>query len=835
MCDLGCKRYMAAGYISTLCLFCSTLLAGITGTISGVVRDRDTGQVLPGAQIRVEGTTSGAMADKNGYYIIHNLPAGVYDVSVTMIGYAKVTVRNVQVNVDLNTELNFDLVTQVLRLEEVVVTEKKSLIHPEITSSTYFVSGEAINEQLPVDSYREAIALLPGVVGDHFRGGRETDVVYMVDGLPIQGTLSREISSYFPNGSIVEMMVQTGGYAAEYGNATSGIVNVVTKDGRNKVEGGVKFYTDFVNTGLTDNDNTRRFEFNVGGPLTFGFGGPIIDANYFVSADLNLSDTAFGEQLRQAFDSPVFKNLNLNTKLSFDLSKNTLLSFQGLLSNWSWRKFDPQWAQNVDGLAKHKHFSHRISASLTHTFSPELFASVRLGRYSYKRIVEGAADGEPTLVFQNPNDPTSPVVQGQQPWDEDSKERIHILKFDLVGRVRPEHLLKVGLEYQDYDVRSRSVRFDYLAVPRQNTLVFNRSANTVNYKPRIFSVYAQDKVEYKGVTANLGFRYEIFSPHVRIEELPDRFQDLRQKLGLPPARERAQTDQVLSPRIGISFPLSEHERLHVNYGWYYQMPELFYYYLNRDTNLDGYLPLLGSTDLEPVRTISSEFSYKRRVAEDLLFVLTGFIKRFDHLVDTQTFVLPDSTVSGEVQSIGLSEYSSSARGQASGFEVTLQKQVTPAVSARVSYTYMKARGTSSAAEDNFRRAVAGKPAPKGTQFPLSWDQRHSLILDARYETLRLDVSVLYRLFSPLPFTTPGSPTPNNARLSWRHILDLRVKFKSDGVLGGTLYPFLEVRNLLNEKNVINAPDDTGVRAYRLFDPINSNYGRRLRLGLALNF
>ncbi|MFQ5772849.1 MAG: hypothetical protein ACE5HX_20095, partial [bacterium] len=155
------------------------------------------------------------------------------------------------------------------------------------------------------------------------------------------------------------------------------------------------------------------------------------------------------------------------------------------------------------------------------------------------------------------------------------------------------------------------------------------------------------------------------------------------------------------------------------------------------------------------------------------------------------------------------------------------------LSGRVSYTYMKAKGTSSTAEDGFTLAIMGAPPSQKIEFPLSWDQRHSVILDADYESNKLQINALYRLFSPLPFTTSGSATPNDARLSWRHILDVKVKLKTFNMLGGKLMPFFEIRNLFNEENVINKADDSGVRAYRLFDPINSNFGRRLRLGMTL--
>jgi outer membrane receptor for ferrienterochelin and colicin len=818
-------------------LFAAAAYGGITGTISGVVKDKDTGSVLPGAQIVVEGTTAGSMADKNGYFFIQNLPAGTYDVKVLMIGYAEFMYRQVQVNVDITTTLNPRLSTKVLTMEEVTVTNKRELIQSEMTSSSYFVSGKEISDDLPVDSFQEAASLLPGMVGNHFRGGRETDVIYMVDGLPIQGALSREISSYFPNSSIVEMMVQTGGFSAEYGHASSGIVNVVTKDGYNEVKSEVRVFSDFVDTGLTGSDNTRRLDINVGGPMTLGFGGPLIDAQYFISADLNLSDTPYKEQMRDAFDWPIFSNVNLNSKLRFEIGNNTRLSLQGLLSNWKWRQFDSRWQENLEGLAKHSHNSHRLSASLTHAFSSKFYASLAVAHYAYKRSVLGADETQdPEIEFQDENDASSLILSGTEPWNEETREKVRQAKFDLVGQVHPYHLLKAGIDFQHYNLNSQSIRFDPISrLGQVGGIAFNETNYDYQYSPRFVAVYLQDQIDYKGIAANIGVRYDLFAPNIAIDESPaNDVRQFRSLFDVPTVGTRSEKYAPLSPRLGVSLPLSETERLHLNYGWYYQMPSLYYVYSNAERELDGYLPFAGNLELEPIKTISSEFSYKKIVNDDLLFVFTGFTKQFSNLIDTRTFILPDSLITTATQTVGFAEYTNSATGRASGFEMTFQKRLTDQLSGRLSYTYMKANGTSSTAEDDYQLAITGAPNQEKTEVPLSWDQRHSMILGVDYDTNLLQINAIYRLFSPLPFTTPGSAIPNNARQSWRNILDLRIKFKSYSALGGQLVPFVDIRNVFDEENVVNVQDETGIRAYRLFDPMSTNFGRRLRVGMKLD-
>lgn len=813
------------------------LYAGITGSISGYVIDQETGNPLPGAAIEVEETTVGAMADKNGFFMIHNLPAGTYDVSANMIGYIRSTIQNVKINVDLVTELTFELSTEILQFDEIVITKQRDLIQKDITSSTYFITEEDINDKLPIDSYREAISLLPGVVGNHIRGGRENDALYLLDGLPIQGSLSREISSAFPNSSIVEMMVQTGGFSAEYGQAGSGVINIVSKEGKNEVEGGLHIYSDFFDTGIFGNDNSRRLEMNVGGPLTIGLGGPVINSNYFISADLNLSDTHWREQMRSAFDAPIFENYNINSKLSIDVTGNTKLALQGLVSNWNWRKFDPQWRKNLQGLAEHQHNSYRISANLTHSFSPKLFTSLRLATYWYNKHVLGSVDEESAnLVFEDPTNADSPILQGIQPWQEATKEKMQILKFDLVGKISTNHLLKTGFEVQDYELTSQSQRLT--AIPLPASIGFNRVDDGFEYFPKFYSLYAQDSFEWKRASLNMGVRYDHFRPRVIVKDISSEFDEIRAVVkGLPTSKESTNYTTI-SPRIGVSVPLSDKESFLLNYGWFYQMPPLFYLYSNAEQRVNGPLPILGNVDLEPIRTIASELSYKRVFSNDILLTITAFSKKFTNLIDTQTFILPDSLIGPETTRLGFSRYTNSAFGRARGLEISAQKKLTNRLSGRVSYTFMKAQGTSSSAEDEFKAAISGGKNGDNeiakVEYPLSWDQRHSIVMNGDYQNEKWHVNVLLRLFSPLPFTEPGSVVINNARSSWRKFLDMKIIRKTK-VLNGRLRYYFEVRNLLNENDLINGFDEQGVNAYKLFDPFSMDLGRRLRLGMTIDF
>ena len=78
----------------------------------------------------------------------------------------------------------------------------------------------------------------------HIRGGRKYGALYMIDGHSIQDPLFREISTLVPLSAISDVNILSGGFNAEYGQAMSGVVNLSTKEGKEKTEGFFKVYTD---------------------------------------------------------------------------------------------------------------------------------------------------------------------------------------------------------------------------------------------------------------------------------------------------------------------------------------------------------------------------------------------------------------------------------------------------------------------------------------------------------------------------------------------------------------------------------------------------------------
>ena len=232
-------------YITCLILF-QFIFAGTTGKISGKVVDENN-QPLIGCNIIVKGTSLGAATNFNGEYFILNIPPGKYDLTASMIGYGTVTVEGTLVMVDLTAKTNFFLKPETIEGDVITVTAEKPTVRLDQTSMSAVVSSEDI-ENLPVTDVGDVIELQAGIVRDpnggfHVRGGRSSEVSFWVDGVATTDSYDGSSGLEIENAGIQEVQVISGTFNAEYGQAMSGIVNVVTKDGGLNYQGNLDFFS----------------------------------------------------------------------------------------------------------------------------------------------------------------------------------------------------------------------------------------------------------------------------------------------------------------------------------------------------------------------------------------------------------------------------------------------------------------------------------------------------------------------------------------------------------------------------------------------------------------
>lgn len=213
-----------------LSIFSLPALAQV-GKITGIVKDASTGETLIGANIILEGTTIGAATDIEGYYVILNVPPGIYNLRVSMVGYTPQTFQDVKVNIGLTTEINANLQSTSFLTEEVVVVAIQPIVKQDVSSSVVNLNVEEI-KTLPVVNVSSIIGLQAGVQGLTIRGGSSDQTAFVVNGITLRDERNNTPYTGISFTSIEELQIQTGGFNAEYGNIRSGLINVVTKEGK---------------------------------------------------------------------------------------------------------------------------------------------------------------------------------------------------------------------------------------------------------------------------------------------------------------------------------------------------------------------------------------------------------------------------------------------------------------------------------------------------------------------------------------------------------------------------------------------------------------------------
>jgi outer membrane receptor protein involved in Fe transport len=227
---------------------CGFAMAGTTGKIAGRVTDKVTGEGLPGVNVVLLGTNTGATSDPDGYYTIINVSPGTFDITASMVGYTRTTIQGIKVNIDRTATQNISMSQQAIQGQTVTIMAERPILERDRTSTASYTDAETI-EGMPVTSMAEVVQLQAGVVtgedGEmHFRGGRQREVAYLVDGVPVTNAYSQSGGQNVTveNAFIKELQVISGTFNAEYGSAQSGVVNIVTKNPEDKVHANLQMY-----------------------------------------------------------------------------------------------------------------------------------------------------------------------------------------------------------------------------------------------------------------------------------------------------------------------------------------------------------------------------------------------------------------------------------------------------------------------------------------------------------------------------------------------------------------------------------------------------------------
>ncbi len=265
------NRLITFALISFILNIAALAQEGDKGKVAGIVIDKKNQEPLAGVNVQLKGTYMGAATDLEGQFLITNVSPGQYDIEVSIIGYKIYLKTGVPVEPGQTEILEVELEESILAFgEEIEVIGERPLLEVDLTSSEESFSSRDIENKI-VESLDDIVAQQAGVVkkdGEiHIRGGRADESMYIIDGVSVKDPLSGYGNTVYVNpGAIKELKVVTGGFNAEYGQAMSGIIDVVTKEGDDIFSGSFKLKSDHLGLGAFSNSNTQIVEFDFGGP-----------------------------------------------------------------------------------------------------------------------------------------------------------------------------------------------------------------------------------------------------------------------------------------------------------------------------------------------------------------------------------------------------------------------------------------------------------------------------------------------------------------------------------------------------------------------------------------
>ena len=327
-------RWIACAAVA-LTLGAGALLAQSTGKIEGRVRDQ-AGAPIASAQVRINGTAFGAVANAQGYYFINNVPSGVYELVGTFVGYKPVGVAGLRVAAGQTITQDFTLEQTPIEITEItVVGAQNALVPRDQVTTKQTLQGDYV-EKLPVDKIQDVLALQPGVVASNgartitIRGGRTDEAVTYIDGVPVtpgnrgNGFVGMDAGTIAVSpGGFEDASVTTGASSAEFGNAQSGVIAVQTRGGGTAWSGTLGYESDAL-TGLNNSVGMNRVRLGFGGPITgnlsFYVSGDLLGQSTGGSADFPAPGTAQGFNAEKA---PILVSAGIDTTVAVPVAGGT--------------------------------------------------------------------------------------------------------------------------------------------------------------------------------------------------------------------------------------------------------------------------------------------------------------------------------------------------------------------------------------------------------------------------------------------------------------------------------------------------------------------------------
>ncbi len=883
---IAMKRIRCAHFVLAFVAVCcsSALYAQNAGKIAGLIRDKAKAEFLPGVNIIIKGTRLGASTSADGSYFILNVPPGSYDVTASLVGYRTVTQQNVIVNIDKTTTLDFALQESAVEADEVIITAERPDVAKEKTTTSDVWRGDEVITRAGVREISQVLALSSDVSGEHFRGGREGEELYLLQGMGIINPLDQTTSFAPIMSAVEEVEVITSGFGAQYGNAQSGVVNISMREGRSdkwsarletrgRVPGRKHFgpsvwdpngqpYLQILNSwekwkaNNPNSTNPAPFFSTLGNGFDSRYGR---DTTTLAQIAYTLYRLQAKRQYGESYDNlldmegevtlsgPLSEDMRLfiagradyewaflpteepNRKrtvmgnIVFDVAKNASLRLSGAYKNeqeyvfrstrtngfYSWT-----WDQALS-LGKRRTNNMQVGVRATYAPSSATFYELKVNALRTNQV-----DGAPAIdpagysgdtfwsVYSSSSAPDAFLYGNLYDTFRDEKTQTISLDGSVTSQLTPSHLVNAGVQSNFFSVD----------VDNKRSVKSATSTKTEQYsaKPFELGVYVSDKMEFEGMIANFGLRFDMwdqnvqyyadqYSPFRYVTSSGDTTRDMTNAL-------KADTKPLarLQPRLGISFPVSLSTVFHVNYGTYVQRPPLNQT-VSQQLPKSGFAQMiLGNPRLRPQVTNSYDIGVMQGLAEGFTLDVSGYYKDVKDLIQQAYFY-----------DKGGQFYSSFANrdyADIRGFKIGLAKR-RGMLTGSLNYTYGVATGKNSTPFNESTKFFENDPSlnklPNPKDVLLDFDRTHNVVLSAvvtfgeeegpdldgfyPFEEMKIAVSSFARSGRPYTYDDQGLGLLYNRRSPNEYSTTVRVTKDFPKLIGSKLSLYVEVENIFNQK------------------------------------
>ncbi|WP_298535319.1 TonB-dependent receptor [uncultured Algibacter sp.] len=680
-------------------------------TISGIIKDAETGETLLGANIIVDDEGKGATTNEYGFYSL-TLPEGIYTLQISYLGY---TSKKEVLELKHNIKQNFELQPSPDMLDEVVITSgntNKSQVNNVLTG----VNNLKITDikQLPAffgePDINRAILTQPGVTsvgegtaGFNVRGGNIDQNLILLDEAPLY--VSSHLWGLFSivnADAIKDVTLYKGGIPARYGGRASSVLDIRQKEG-----------------------NTKEFKGEGGVGTLFSritLEGPIIKEklNFLVSGRRSYMDIFFplgGESL----DGTKLFFYDLNTKLSWNINKNNKLFASGYFGADVMKLDDTVSDDEPDSSIDFRWKNATTTLRWNHLFSDKLFMNIS-GIYSSY-----------TYALASQND-TGGFVNGAGSFKWNSGVENWIVKPDFTYYVNPNTKMRFGINSTLYKFTPAELSSEESGLSPEDF--------DIDKGLEIAPYYEIEKTWDK-LSMNLGFRYSWFgnvAPSTVSLYNPDLPLTVNTITGTQEfgKGEVVESYSGFEPRFSLKYDLNHRKAIKIGYNRTFQ-------YVHLISNTAAALPFdiwkPSGKYIKPleVNQISGGYAYdtpKRKYN----ISIEGYYKTFKNIVEYKNGA--DLFINENIETQLLP-----ADGYAYGLEFGFYKNK-GRLTGNLNYTYSVSKRKTTSAFDT-------ENINNGSYYPSNYDRPHLLNVTASYNLgKKWDLGVFFTYQTGRPTTVP---------------------------------------------------------------------------------